>query len=215
MLRAFCLGLIVVQNSSLILVTSYSRTLVPAFLPSVAIFFSEIAKLAAALALLAHENGSWRHARQSVSALLAEHSRDTIQFALPAACYTLQNFLWYYALGNLDPITAAVTSQMKVMTTAVASVLMLGRRLSALQWIALAMLTFGIVLMQLPAQQQQQQHQQQRQVPQNTMSGAGAMLLSTVLSACEPLTPTLTLTLTPCSSLRSSPHVSPRALPPA
>ena len=55
-------------------------------------------------------------------------------------CYTLQNFLWYFALSNLDPITAAVTSQMKVMTTAVASVLMLegsdrvGGRLKSEKW---------------------------------------------------------------------------------
>ena len=138
------------QNSSLILVTSHARTLVPTFLPSVAVFFAELLKLGAAVLLLAHECGGADAARAQIASLIAEHSRDTLQFAVPALCYTLQNFLWYYALSNLDPITAAVTSQMKVMTTAIASVLMLGRRLAAIQWVSLAILTFGMVVMQLP-----------------------------------------------------------------
>lgn len=140
-----CLALIVVQNSSLILVTSYSRTLLPAYLPSVAVCLSELLKLCAAWWLLVLEVGSTRRALQQVSALLAEHSRVTMQFAVPALCYTIQNNLWYYSLSNLDPITAAVTSQMKVITTALASVLMLGRRLSAVQWSALFLLTLGMV----------------------------------------------------------------------
>ena len=111
---AFCLGLIVVQNSSLILVTSYSRTLLPAYAPSVAVALAELIKLVAAVLLLVHEAGSVRAARSQLASLTREHSRDTVQFAVPAFCYTLQNFLWYYALSNLDPITAAVTSQMKV-----------------------------------------------------------------------------------------------------
>ena len=51
-LSSFCLCLIVVQNSSLILVTSYSRTLTPAYLPSVAVFFAELVKVVAAVLLL-------------------------------------------------------------------------------------------------------------------------------------------------------------------
>ena len=54
-LRVFCLCLIVFQNCSLILVTSYSRQrhLEPAYLPSVAVFLAEVLKLAASLVLLA------------------------------------------------------------------------------------------------------------------------------------------------------------------
>ena len=51
-LRTFCLALIVVQNSSLILCTSYSRTLTPAYLPSVAVALGELVKLVVALLLL-------------------------------------------------------------------------------------------------------------------------------------------------------------------
>ena len=95
-LRVFCLALIVVQNSSLILVTSYSRTLTPAYLPSVAVFFAEALKLAAAVLLLASESASFSTARGQLHALIAEHSIDTLRFAIPAVCYTVQNNLWYY-----------------------------------------------------------------------------------------------------------------------
>ena len=109
-LRVFCLALIVVQNSSLILVTSYSRTLRPAYLPSVAVFLGEVLKLIACEALLALELGSTRAAIRRTGELLTDHGVETLKFGIPALCYTLQNNLWYYALSNLDPITAAVTS---------------------------------------------------------------------------------------------------------
>mmetsp|Transcript_22531 Transcript_22531/g.71479 ORF Transcript_22531/g.71479 Transcript_22531/m.71479 type:complete len:273 (-) Transcript_22531:77-895(-) len=177
-LRAFCLVLIVVQNSSLILVTSYSRTLRPAYLPTVAVFYAECLKFAAAVLLLAAEESSLRRAVSLVAALPFEHGSTTLLFAVPALCYTLQNNLWYYALSHLDPVTAAVTSQMKVITTAVATVLMLGRRLNLPQWGALLVLTLGLVVMQL-----QDKTGGNGSQDRNSLSGAGAMLLATMLSA--------------------------------
>ena len=93
-LRISCLALIVVQNSSLILVTSYSRTLLPAYLPSVAVCFAEIFKVLAAVVLLILESNSLAVAIRQLRALMAEHSRDTLLFAIPAFCYTVQNNLW-------------------------------------------------------------------------------------------------------------------------
>ena len=175
-LRAGCLLLIVVQNSSLIMVTSYSRTLLPPYAPTVAVFFAEVLKMGAALALLACEKRSLRSAMRQAAGLAAEHGWATLQFAVPALCYTMQNYLWYFALSNLDSVTAAVTSQMKVITTAVASVVMLGRRLSTPQWATLLVLTGGLVVIQLkdPGRTSQQR---------NTALGGLAMLLATVLSA--------------------------------
>ena len=196
-LRLFCLWLIVFQNSSLILVTSYSRTLVPAYLPSVAVFLSELMKLAAVISLLAYETpgGASEAIRQCVS-LVRDTPHETAQFAVPALCYTLQNNLWYHALSNLDPVTAAVTSQLKVFTTAIASVVMLGRRVNTKQWGALTLLMGGMVLMQLKGGSDSGGSDESegggadvvssvplRSVPQNTWHGALAMLGSTMLSA--------------------------------
>ena len=197
-LRLFCLWLIVFQNSSLILVTSYSRTLVPAYLPSVAVFLSELMKLAVVISLLAAETpgGASEAIRQCVS-LVRDTPHETAQFAVPALCYTLQNNLWYHALSNLDPVTAAVTSQLKVFTTAVASVVMLGRRVNTKQWGALTLLMGGMILMQMRGGGDSGGDDSGgggggadvvpsvplRSVPQNTWHGALAMLGSTMLSA--------------------------------
>lgn len=132
-LRVGCLLLLVVQNSAIILVTSYSRTLQPPYSPTVAVFIAEVLKVVAAFGLLAWEQRSAAVAARQTISTVREHGWETLKFAVPAACYTLQNNLWYYALSNLDPVTAAVTSQMKVITTAVASVLMLGRKLGRMQ----------------------------------------------------------------------------------
>jgi UDP-sugar transporter A1/2/3 len=202
LIRGFCLGLIVVQNSSLIVVTSYSRTLEPAYLPSVAVSLAEVFKLGAAVLLLVYELGSIRAAAKQIRGLLLEHSSETLMFAVPALCYTLQNNLWYYALSHLDSITAAVTSQMKVITTAIASVFMLGRRLSHLQWVSLCLLTLGMTVMQIRGSHHGERITVApgRVVPENTIRGASAMLLSTVLSAyagvfLEKLFKTVKLTL--------------------
>ncbi|CAK0823447.1 unnamed protein product [Prorocentrum cordatum] len=46
-------------------------------------------------------------------------------------------------MSNLDPVTAAVTSQLKVLSTAVFSVLILQKQLSKRKWAALGQLVFG------------------------------------------------------------------------
>eukprot|EP00967_Tisochrysis_lutea_P060509 scaffold77405_cov32-Tisochrysis_lutea.AAC.1 len=187
-LRGWCLALIVVQNSSLILVTSYSRTLTPAYLPTVAVFLAECFKLIAAMGLLACEVKSPVVALSQVASLVCENGSSTLLFAVPALCYTLQNNLWYYALSHLDPVTAAVTSQMKIITTAVATVLMLGRKLTWLQWCALFTLTCGLVVIQMGDKQSSRLKETGTgasglTAPKNSLSGAGAMMLATMLSA--------------------------------
>jgi len=197
-LRSFCLALIVVQNSSLILVTSYSRTLSPAYLPSVAVFLAEVIKAALALLFLSWELRSPAVALRQTTSLLREHGRETMQFGVPALCYTLQNHLWYYALSHLNPVAAALTSQMKVITTAIASVLMLSRRLTRMQWASICVLAAGMVVIQLhdsapspAAAARVWQSNDWNDAPpppslerhENSLGGAGAMLLSTILSA--------------------------------
>lgn len=63
-------------------------------LTSVAVFFAEVLKLVAAVLLLAHELHSLPGALRQIRSLASEHSRETLQFAVPALCYTLQNNLW-------------------------------------------------------------------------------------------------------------------------
>jgi UDP-sugar transporter A1/2/3 len=95
----------------------------------------------------------WRSQWQAFLGVLHEqnlaHPGDTFKLVVPAALYTLQNNLVYVALANLEATTFQVGYQMKVITTAVLSVMMLGRTLSSSRWVALVLLTSGIVLTQV------------------------------------------------------------------
>lgn len=74
---------------------------------------------------------------------------DTLKVAVPAIVYYIQNNLIYFGATHLDAATAQVTYQIKILTTAIFSVLMLNRKLGPHQWLALVVLFFGVVLVQL------------------------------------------------------------------
>ncbi|KNC96579.1 UDP-galactose transporter, variant [Spizellomyces punctatus DAOM BR117] len=70
---------------------------------------------------------------------------------VPAALYTLQNWLHYFALSRVDATTHQITLQLRILSTAIFSVFMLKKRLSWMQWVSLLVLTGGMALVQLPS----------------------------------------------------------------
>ena len=74
---------------------------------------------------------------------------DTVKVAVPAFVYVVQNNLLYLAVGNLPAATFQVTYQIKLLTTAIFSVTMLGRRLTLRQWFALFVLFVGVAVVQM------------------------------------------------------------------
>eukprot|EP01035_Chromulina_nebulosa_P021906 gene21906-28361_t len=77
-------------------------------------------------------------------------------------------------LNHLDAATFQVGYQVKILTTAVFSVLMLGKRLTILQWFSLIILTIGVSMAQLSAQNLSSS--------QNTTLGFVAVLLASITS---------------------------------
>ena len=70
---------------------------------------------------------------------------------VPSLLYVMQNSLQFVAINHLDASAFTILSQLKILTTAVCSVLMLGTHLSLRKWRALVLLVIGAVLVQFPA----------------------------------------------------------------
>eukprot|EP01059_Diplonema_ambulator_P032453 TRINITY_DN6363_c0_g2_i2.p1 TRINITY_DN6363_c0_g2~~TRINITY_DN6363_c0_g2_i2.p1 ORF type:complete len:440 (+),score=64.60 TRINITY_DN6363_c0_g2_i2:188-1321(+) len=142
---------LVVQNSSLVLMTRWTTAhrIVPIH-TGFMIFLVELAKMVCCLLATAHELR-----RQDPSLTLCSLSSkiyhllfsvDTALLTLPAGLFTLQNYLLFVSLANLDAMTFQVLSQVKLFLAAVFSVWLLNRYLTFVQWMSICMLILGIVI---------------------------------------------------------------------
>jgi len=149
LIRMFVLTVLTFQNCSLMMVTSYSRSLPGRkYLTSTAVLMGEIVKTVVVLGVLLYQHG-FNGMGPVIRDEICGKAKETSRYAVPSFFYTLQNNLWYYSMDNLDPVTAAVTSQLKVISTAVFSMLILTKQLTRIHWLALGLLMFGLVIMEL------------------------------------------------------------------
>lgn len=70
----------------------------------------------------------------------------TAPFAIPAAVYLLMNCLTVRAARLLAPPVFQLVANLKIICTAVASLVFLSRRLVPAQWLAMVLLTIGVAL---------------------------------------------------------------------
>ncbi|TPX18635.1 uncharacterized protein E0L32_002492 [Thyridium curvatum] len=156
---------IVVQNSVLVAVMHRSRALPadpskPRYLASTAILLVEITKLLVSLAIVTYttaaktptatatdQQPSFSSLARRVARSLCTH--DALLLVVPAALYTLQNFLIYVAISNMQAVAFQVTYQLKILTTVFFSILLLRRSISARQWVAMLLLTLGVAVVQV------------------------------------------------------------------
>ena len=75
--------------------------------------------------------------------------RTTLKVGIPAFLYTIQNNLLYYALTQLDATVYQVLYQVKLLTTAMFSVVLLQRSFSTVRWVSLGVLALGVALVQV------------------------------------------------------------------
>lgn len=75
--------------------------------------------------------------------------REIANLMVPASLYTVQNNVLFIALHNLDAATYSVCYQTKILTTALFSVLLLGKKLSVTKWGALLLLAAGVALTEI------------------------------------------------------------------
>lgn len=182
-MRWIALLALVGQTVASVTVLRLSRTLeTPAeqpYLTTTAVVSAEVVKLVTSLPLVWYEQNMCL--RQTGTALYRDilgSPKEMAKVGIPGLLYALQNNLIFIALSNLSGAMYQVTYQLKILTTALLSVLLLGRRLSSLKWSALFLLFVGVTLIQYPNQSE----------PGKLAPGAGGQNafvgLVAVLSAC-------------------------------
>ncbi|KAK7753141.1 UDP-galactose transporter Gms1 [Diatrype stigma] len=147
------------QNSALILIMHYSRMMPPTgdhrYFPSTAVFLTEVIKLAISLTFAIYEISRSMPPMSPATRIFGQinkavFSGDSWKLAIPATLYTLQNTLQYVGVGNLDPVHFQILYQLRILTTAIFTVMMLGRPLTPKRWIALIILTIGVSVVSIP-----------------------------------------------------------------
>ncbi|XP_040261070.1 UDP-galactose translocator [Bufo bufo] len=149
-LKYLSLAVLVVQNASLILSIRYARTLPgDRFFSTTAVVMAEVLKgITCLLLMLAQKRGNVKELAVFLYDAVIIQYMDTLKLAVPSLIYTLQNNLQYVAISNLPAATFQVTYQLKILTTALFSVLLLRKSLSRLQWGSLVILFIGVAIVQ-------------------------------------------------------------------
>jgi len=174
--KYMALFLLIVQNTFLVLAMRKSRTTKGAmYASSTAVAIMEILKFITCLIKVALDNNGINGLRRSLQLEVYTQPMEIIKLAIPSILYCMQNNLLYYALSHLDAATFQVGYQVKILTTAVFSVTMLGKSLSKLQWFSLLLLTVGVAMAQLSAHASSSS-------AHNTISGFIAVLLASITS---------------------------------
>jgi len=139
------------QNAILGLSMRYARTRSgDMFISTTAVFFAELVKLITCLGLVWNDEnrslGTWW---SKIHTTIIMQPIDTLKVMVPSAVYLIQNNLLYVAASNLDVATYQITYQLKILTTAMFAVTMLGKKLIPSQWLSLVLLICGVAAVQL------------------------------------------------------------------
>ena len=159
-IKYLCLILLVVQTSVNVVMLRYSRTSTkpgqPVYVASTAVLMGELVKAITCYFVLLYESkGNIKVLHMRISHELFGNWKDGLKLIVPAGLYVVQNNLLFLALSNLDAATYQVTYQLKIFTTAIFYVILLGKRLSLRKWFALFVLLLGACLVQWPKESAQ------------------------------------------------------------
>ncbi|KAJ2006675.1 UDP-galactose transporter Gms1 [Coemansia thaxteri] len=152
-LKYVSLVVLTVQNSVLVLIMHYSRIVSNVrYYSSTAVLLNELVKFFVCLYISSRESMHENEGRFEIRRVYQDiMGGDSWKMLIPAGLYTIQNNLQYVSVSLLDAATFQVTYQMKILTTALCSVLLLGTSLGVMRWVSLFVLTLGIILVQLPS----------------------------------------------------------------
>ncbi|KAH8049547.1 pyrimidine nucleotide-sugar transmembrane transporter [Aureococcus anophagefferens] len=150
---------VVVQNAALNIAARWSRVEAEAAFAetgcgaaaTTVVLTVEVVKIAMALLLFALESGGVAPACAELARVTRAEPAECGKIAVPelALIYVVQNNLLLVAAANLEGPVLALFGQLKILTTAVFSVALLGRTLGPRRWAALVALTAAIATVQV------------------------------------------------------------------
>jgi hypothetical protein len=131
LIKYAALFLLVAQMVGLVLLMRYSRTSngppteeQPLYLASTAVFVMEVMKLVICCAVIAYQSEGTL--LEELNAHVINAPMEMLKLSIPSFLYTVQNNLLYLALTYLDAATYQVCYQLKILTTAIFSMVLLG-----------------------------------------------------------------------------------------
>merc|ERR1711937_826779 len=131
------------------------------YLASTAVFVMELMKLAICCCVVAYQSNNSLASELNTHVLQAP--TEMAKLSIPSFMYTIQNNLLYFALSNLDAATYQVCYQLKILTTAVFSMILLQRKFSAKKWAALILLTVGVSIVQVSGNRDDSKSESEKQ----------------------------------------------------
>ena len=142
--QVLALCALTIQNTALVLLTKYSyRDAATPYAVSTVIASAESLKIVLSYLLVSTFDG--QHVARDA---LREAPSNAPRLALPSILYVLQNNLLFYGVRLLNPTVYIVCSQSKILTSALWSFLLLRKRITRKQCLALALLVCGMILVQ-------------------------------------------------------------------
>lgn len=138
------------------------------------IVFNEILKFCICIVML-----KFFHKKENLLQHIIHLIKTSLVASVPGFIYFVQNMLLYIILQNTQAAVYTVIIQLKIFTTAIFSVLFLGRKLSIAQWRALALLVAGVILVEVSTSKHSDEAKDEKQ---NNLLG---VILSLVMACCS------------------------------
>jgi len=165
LLKGFLLAALVVQNAALNVTARRARVYAwkeeartgCGFQSTTAVVIIEVLKIVLAFALLRFvelPRSSLARVAHSIATAATDHPVECAKILVPAFLYTVSNNLVLVAADNLEGPLLSLFGQLKILTTAVFSIAMLGRHLGPRRWLAIVALAASIAIVEAGKQRE-------------------------------------------------------------
>lgn len=155
MIKASAICCLIVQNCAQALTMKYANGDVVVdteghkYLATTVVVMAELFKIIASCFVIMHTTGGIVGLKSEITNEMIKKPIECAKLLVPSLLYTLQNNLQFIALKNLSAAVFQVTAQLKIMTTALFTVLLLGRTLGPHKWASLVVLMCGCMFVNL------------------------------------------------------------------